>query len=219
VKVCGVTNLADAEMAVSLGAWAVGLIFYDGSPRRCSLAEAQRIAAALRRQVALCGVFVNAPLEQVVALAEELELSMVQLHGEEGPSFCTEARRRNGVQVIKARQVSGPGDVRAMERFHVDFHLLDAKARAPGRQALRGGTGETFEWGLLAGRRSKVPLILSGGLHAGNVAQAIELTHPHAVDTASGTEAAPGRKDPEKLGAFFDAVNHSAVRASIGQRA
>ena len=101
-----------------------------------------------------------------------------------------------------------------------EISVTSTKARAPGRQALRGGTGETFEWGLLAGRRSKVPLILSGGLHAGNVAQAIALTHPNAVDTASGTEAAPGRKDPEKLRAFFDAVKRSAVeRASIGQRA
>jgi phosphoribosylanthranilate isomerase len=220
VKVCGVTNLADAECALALGAWAVGMIFYDGSPRRCSLAEAQRISAALRRKVALCGVFVNAPLEEVVALGDELQLGMVQLHGEEGPSFCAEAKRRLGVPVIKGRQVSGPGDVRDMERFHVDFHLLDAKARTPGRQGLRGGTGETFEWELAALRRSRVPLILSGGLNAQNVEHAIALTHPTAVDTASGTEAAPGHKDPDKLRAFFDAVERSTIEpARIGQPA
>ena len=220
VKVCGVTNLADAEGAVALGAWTVGMIFYDGSPRRCSLAEAQRISAALRRRVALCGVFVNAPLEEVVALAEELQLGMIQLHGEEGPSFCAEAKRRLGVTVIKARQVAGPGDVRDMERFHVDFHLLDARARTPGREGLRGGTGETFQWELAALRRSRVPLILSGGLNPCNVEQAIALTRPSAVDTASGTEAAPGHKDPNKLRAFFDAVKRTTIEpARIGQPA
>ena len=220
VKVCGVTNLADAETAVALGAWAVGMIFYDGSPRRCSLAEAQRISAALRRKAAPCGVFVNAPLEEVVALAEELQLGMLQLHGEEGPSFCAEAKRRLGVPVIKARQVSGPGDVRDMERYHVDFHLLDARARTPGRQEQRGGTGETFEWELATLRRSRVPLILSGGLNPGNVERAIALVRPSAVDTASGTEAAPGRKDPNKLRAFFDAVNRTTIGpARIGQPA
>jgi phosphoribosylanthranilate isomerase len=215
VKVCGITNLSDAEMAVELGAWTLGMIFFEGSPRRCSLDEAQRIAAVLRRRVQLCGVFVNAPLEQVVAVSEDLGLTMLQLHGDEGPSFCAEATRRNGARVIKAAQVSGPGDVRDLERFHVDFHLLDARAPPsvggdPHRQTLRGGTGETFDWTLLAARRSKVPLILSGGLHAGNVAEAISLGHPYAVDTASGTEAAPGRKDLERLRAFMEAVEGTA---------
>jgi phosphoribosylanthranilate isomerase len=220
VKVCGVTRLPDAEMAVELGAWALGMIFFEGSPRRCSLTEAQRIVAALRRRVELCGVFVNATLEQVVATSEGLGLSMLQLHGDEGPSFCAEARRRDGARVIKAAQVSGAGDVRDLERFHVDFHMLDARARAPERHALRGGTGETFDWTLLAARRSKVPLILSGGLGADNVAQAIAATHPYAVDTASGTEAAPGRKDPAKLRAFFDAVKQTPLeRSRVAQRA
>ena len=111
-------------------------------------------------------------------------------------------RRRNGARVIKAAQVSGPGDVRDLERFHVDFHLLDARSRTPGKRELRGGTGETFDWTLLAERRSKVPLILSGGLTAENVAEAIALARPYAVDTASGTEAAPGRKDPEQAAAL-----------------
>jgi len=211
VKICGITNLEDAEMALEMGAWALGMIFFPGSPRRCSAAEAQRIAAVLRRKVELCGVFLNAPLEEVVHTSEELGLSMLQLHGDEGPSFCAEAARRNGARVIKAAQVSGPGDVRDLKRFHVDFHLLDARASAPERKQLRGGTGETFDWTLLAERRSKVPLILSGGLTAENVAEAIAVARPHAVDTASGIEAAPGRKDPRKLKAFFDAVERPAL--------
>jgi phosphoribosylanthranilate isomerase len=214
IKVCGITSLDDAEMALELGAWTLGMIFYTGSPRSCSLAEAERIAAALHRKVELCGVFVNAPLDEVVHTSEDLGLSMLQLHGDEGPSYCAEATRRNGARVIKAAQVSGPGDVRDLERFHVDFHLLDARAREPERQGLRGGTGETFDWTLLEARRSKVPLILSGGLNAENVVEAVELTHPYAVDTASGTESAPGRKDPQKLRAFFDAVQGTPDEAA-----
>ena len=224
VKICGITNLADAELAVELGAWALGMIFYEDSPRRCSLAEAQRIAARLRRRVQLCGVYVNSPLPSVVATSEALGLSMIQLHGEEGPSYCAEAKRRTGARVIKAVQVAGPGDVRDLERFHVDFHLLDARSRTPARKGLRGGTGETFDWGLLAARRSQVPLILSGGLNAGNVAEAIAVARPYAVDSASGTEAAPGRKDPERRRAFIaaaadatHAASHDAARAEAAQ--
>ncbi|HEY2569862.1 MAG TPA: phosphoribosylanthranilate isomerase [Solirubrobacteraceae bacterium] len=213
VKICGLTNLPDAELAVELGAWALGMIFYEGSPRRCAPEEAERIAAALRRKAELCGVFVNAPLEHVVAHSESIGLSMLQFNGDEGPAFCAEAARRTGARVIKAVQVAGPGDVRDVERFHVDFHLLDARAKARERQGLRGGTGETFDWALVAKRRSKVPLILSGGLTADNVASAIFATAPYAVDTASGTESAPGRKDPEKLHAFFAAVERSAQPA------
>ncbi|HEY7960842.1 MAG TPA: phosphoribosylanthranilate isomerase [Solirubrobacteraceae bacterium] len=211
VKICGVTGLADAELAVELGAWALGMVFYERSPRRCSIEQAQSIAAALRRRVELCGVFVNASLEQIEHTSEDLGLTLLQLHGEEGPAFCNEAARRTGARVIKAAQVESEGDVRDIERFHVDFHLLDARAKAAGREQLRGGTGETFDWSLLAARRSHVPLILSGGLEPENVAAAIAATHPFAVDTASGTEAAPGRKDPEKLRAFFAQVQGQVV--------
>jgi phosphoribosylanthranilate isomerase len=211
VKICGITRLGDAELAVELGAWAVGMIFFEGSPRACSLQEAQLICASLRRQVELCGVFVNAPMGQIVKTAEDLQLSLLQLHGDEGPSFCSEAARRTGARVIKAAQVSGTGEVRDIERYHTDFHLLDARAKTPGREGLRGGTGETFDWTLLAARRSKVPLILSGGLDPGNVADAIDRVHPFALDSASGTESSPGHKDPVKLRAFFAAAQQNGT--------
>jgi phosphoribosylanthranilate isomerase len=210
VKICGITRLEDAELAVELGAWAVGMVFYEPSPRRCSLSEAQGIAAALRRRVELCGVFVNAHMEEIVDASERLGLTLLQLHGDEGPSFCGEAARRTGARIVKALQVSDIGDIRDAARFHTDFHLLDARSAAPGRAGLRGGTGETFDWKLLAGRRSKTPLILSGGLDPENVAEAIERVRPFAVDTASGTESAPGRKDPLKLRDFFAAVERAA---------
>ncbi|HEX2016604.1 MAG TPA: phosphoribosylanthranilate isomerase [Solirubrobacteraceae bacterium] len=201
VKICGVTTLADAQLAVTAGAWALGMIFYPDSPRRCSVSEAERIAVALRRQVQLCGVFVNAGLDEVTRISERVGLSMLQLHGDEGPAFCHEARRRTGTRVMKAVQLAARADVQALERFHTDLHLVDGRARG-----LRGGTGEPFDWSLLAHRRSPIPLVLSGGLTAENVAEAIRRTEPYAVDSASGTESEPGRKDPERLARFFDQV-------------
>jgi phosphoribosylanthranilate isomerase len=209
LKICGITRLDDAELAVELGAWAIGMVFYEPSPRRCSLAEAQAIVTVLRRKVELCGVFVNASMEEIVDVSEQLGLTLLQLHGDEGPAFCGEAARRTGARVIKALQVSGMADIQDASRFHTDYHLLDARSVTPGRESLRGGTGETFDWGLLAGRRSKIPLILSGGLAPENVTEAIERVHPYAVDTASGTEQAPGRKDHAKLREFFASVERA----------
>lgn len=211
VKVCGLTNLEDAELATELGAWALGMIFFQASPRSCSLSQARQICSRLRRRVELCGVFVNAPLEQVVGVADELGLSMLQLHGDEGPAYCAEAARRSGARVVKAAQVSAAGDVRSLERFHVDFHLLDARPRSARSRGLRGGTGESFDWSLARARRSSIPLILSGGLDQHNVAGALASVRPYALDTASGTEAAPGRKDPDRLRAFFSAARGASV--------
>lgn len=201
IKICGLTTLEDARHAVELGAWAIGLIFHRDSPRACDLEAAEAIGAALRRQTLVTGVFVNAPLDEVVLTADRCSFGMVQLHGDEGPAYCREAARRTGCTVMKAARVRDAAAIRALEPFRVDYHLLDA--HAAGR---RGGTGETFAWELAASRPRAVPLVLSGGLTADNVAAAIEATRPFAVDTASGTEAAPGRKDPAKVKAFFRAV-------------
>jgi phosphoribosylanthranilate isomerase len=205
IKICGLTRLDDAELAVESGAWALGLIMWPGSPRRCPLPAAERIAATLRRRAEIAGVFVNAPLDEVTATAEAIGLSLVQLHGDEGPAYCSEVARRTGARVIKAARVRGRADIAALQPFHTDFHLLDA--HVPG---LPGGTGETFDWELLEQRRGNVPLILSGGLTPDNVAGAIAATQPFAVDTASGTEARPGVKDPERVRAFFAAVASTA---------
>jgi phosphoribosylanthranilate isomerase len=209
IKLCGITTLDDALMAVDVGAWAVGCILWPQSPRSCEPTEAARIAASVRRRAHVCGVFVNQHLDEVTGLVDGLGLTMVQLHGDEGPAFCGEVARRTGAKVMKAAQVRTAADVRALEAFHTDFHLLDA--HAPG---LRGGTGETFDWELVRSRRSKVPLVLSGGLRPDNVAEAIAATHPFAVDTASGTEASPGIKNPAKVAAFVEAVNATALEGA-----
>lgn len=205
IKFCGITSLDDAQHAADAGAWALGLILWPGSARACEVGEARRIAQRLRRRVEIAGVFVNQPLDEVAELADVIGLSLVQLHGDEGPTYCQEIARRTGARVIKAAQVRLGADVVAMEAFRTDFHLLDSHA-----EGLRGGTGRTFDWSLLARRRSQVPLILSGGLTPANVADAITQVQPYAVDVASGVEAAPGIKDHAAVEAFAAAVAATA---------
>jgi phosphoribosylanthranilate isomerase len=160
----------------------------------------------------VCGVFVNRPLDEVVRVADQANLSMVQLHGEEGPVYCGEVAHRTGAKVMKAARVKDLASLQALNAFRrVDYHLVDAH-----HPDLVGGTGQTFDWTLLRSRRSKVPLVLSGGLTPDNVAEAIRATHPWGVDTASGTEAQPGVKDPAKLQAFFRAVDSALVDSYSG---
>jgi phosphoribosylanthranilate isomerase len=206
VKICGITNLDDAAEAVLLGAWAIGLIHHEESPRHVEPAEATAISAAFRRKCELVGVFVNPELEEVAKAVQDEALTMVQLNGEEGPSFCAEVARRTGVKVIKAIHVSSAADIHAAEAFRTDFHLFDRRSGG-----LWGGTGESFDWGLLRERRSGVPAILAGGLRPENVAEAVATTHPYAVDVASGVEAEPGRKDHATMAAFFEAVRGASV--------
>ena len=201
IKHCGITSLDDAHRAAEAGAWALGMIFWDGSPRRCDLAEAQLIGAALRRTVQLCGVFVNATLDAIDMTVQACGLTMVQLHGDEGPAFCSEVARRTGAKIVKASRVRSKATLQAAAAFHTDFHLLDAHVAG-----LVGGTGQTVDWELVRRHRFTAPIILSGGLNPGNVAAAIAATEPFAVDVASGTERSPGVKDPEKLAAFAAAV-------------
>jgi len=202
VKICGLTTLDDAQLAAELGAWALGMIFWHGSPRACPVEQAEAIGAQLHRRVELAGVFVNAPLDEVAVTADLCRFSVLQLHGDEGPAYCQEAGRRTGCKVIKAARVRDAAQVNGLRAYHTDFHLLDAHSRkAP------GGTGESFDWELARLHPQTPPVILSGGLTPDNVGQAIEAAAPFAVDSASGTEEAPGRKDPAKLTAFFRAVD------------
>lgn len=206
VKICGVTNLDDAAEAVRLGAWAIGLIHFEQSPRVVEAGEATRVAAAFRRKCEVVGVFVNPELDRVAHAVEDEGLTMVQLNGQEGPAFCAEVARKTGVKVAKAIHVSSAADVHGAEAFRTDFHLFDS-----GGKGLWGGSGESFDWGLLAERRSGVPAIVAGGLRPDNVAAAIAATRPHAVDVASGVESEPGRKDHAAMRAFFEAAQAASV--------
>ena len=206
IKFCGITRLDDAELAVASGAWAIGLIFWPHSPRHTDLDTAAEIAAALKRRVEVVGVFVNATLDEVARTADAVGLTAIQLHGEEGPAYCSEVARRTGCKVIKAARVRSRADVQALAPFHTDYHLLDSYIAG-----MPGGSGETFSWEIARAHRSPVPIILSGGLNPDNVADAIAAVHPYAVDVASGVELSPGRKDPEKLQAFAAAVRSTTL--------
>jgi phosphoribosylanthranilate isomerase len=207
-KICGITRLEDAELAAAHGAWAIGFILWPGSKRLCDPAMAAGIARRMRRRVELVGVFVNATLDEVVQAADAIGLTHLQLHGNEGPAYCAAAGQRTGCKVIKAHRIATGADVLDLERFHTDFHLLDAAARG-----FQGGSGQTWDWSLFAQRRSAVPAILSGGLTPGNVVEAIESVRPWGVDVASGVEAEPGIKDPAKVEAFLAAVGSVGARA------
>jgi phosphoribosylanthranilate isomerase len=212
VKFCGITNLDDAAEAVRLGAWAIGLIHYERSPRSVDPAVAAEIAAAFRRKLEVVGVFVNPTLAEVTRAVEDEQLSMVQLNGEEGASFCAEVARRAGVKVIKAIHVASAADIHAAEAYRTDYHLFDRRAKG-----LWGGSGESFDWELLRGHRSDVPDILAGGLRPDNVAAAVAIAQPYAVDVASGVEAEPGRKDHAKMTAFFEAAQPVLAEPDIAK--
>ena len=198
VKICGLTRAEDAELAVGLGAWALGFILWDRSPRACDPATAAGLSQALRRKAHTVAVFVDPTLDEVERAVEAGAFSHVQLHGDVGPSFCAEVGRRTGARVIKAVNVRSGEDVQQLDRYRsVDLHLLDGAAP---------GGGEPFEWALAARHRTRVPVVLAGGLTAQNVVAGIEAVKPYAVDVASGVEAEPGVKDPARMEAFFAAV-------------
>jgi phosphoribosylanthranilate isomerase len=201
-KVCGITRPEDAELAVEVGAWALGFILWPGSKRHIDAAMAAGIARLAHRRAQIVGVFVNQTLDEVARAADEIGLTHVQLHGDEGPSFCTAAGQRTGCRVIKAVRVHSRADVIAAERFHTDMHLLDSP-----------GNGRTWDWSLASARRTRTPFLVAGGLTPENVGEAIEVARPWGVDVASGVESAPGIKDPELLRAFAAAVERHPAPA------
>jgi phosphoribosylanthranilate isomerase len=198
VKICGVTNVADALAAVEAGADMIGLMFYEGSLRHIALATAVEISQALPLFVLRVGVFVN-PVETLVTRAiAGGGLNLLQFHGDETSDFCTQF----GVMSMKALRVRDAESLKQLENFHTDAFLLDAHS-----QSGLGGTGEQFNWELASeAMKSGKPIFLAGGLTPDNVADAVRKVRPFAVDVSSGVESAPGKKDPAKMRAFVQAV-------------
>ena len=203
VKVCGITRPADAVLAAELGASAIGLVFWPSSPRHVTREQAREIVSALPAFVSTVGVFVNQPGD-ARTMADDLRLSAVQLHGDEN----VEEYRGLPCHVIKAVPVDGESARAAAASLPLDVTVL-LDAHDPVK---RGGTGRVVDWtvasDLARGRR----VVLSGGLHAGNVASAIAAVQPYAIDVSSGVESAPGQKDPAKLRALFDALHANGKR-------
>lgn len=195
--------MEDAELAAAAGAWAIGLNFHPGSARCVGDEDAELIGVELKRRLEVAGVFVDASLGRIARVAERCELTMVQLHGGEGPSFCNEVARSTGCKVIKAFRVRSQAEVRGSAAWHTDMHLFDAY-----RPGAAGGTGESFDWELLSGRRSKTPAIVAGGLTPDNVGEAIGVAGPWAVDVAGGVEdGTPGVKDRDLIERFIREAN------------
>ena len=198
VKICGITNLPDAVVAVEAGADALGFIFYPKSPRYISFENAARIIRELPARILKVGVFVNASREDVLAAQQECQLSVLQFHGEETPEFCADFTG----QIWKAFRVTGPETLNRLSAYRTTAWLLDAWS-----PAMPGGTGERFDWDLaVEAQKAGRPIILAGGLTPENVMSAVQRVHPMGVDVSSGVEIAPGKKDPAKVKAFVAAA-------------
>jgi phosphoribosylanthranilate isomerase len=198
VKICGITNLADAQVAVEAGADAIGFIFYEKSPRYIKIQQAAEISKQLPPFVMRVGVFVNAPEEFVLRAISEAGLTMLQFHGDETPEFCVQF----GLMNMKAFPMRNEGSLEKISSYQTDAYLLDAYM-----ETVRGGTGKTFNWDLaVEAQKFGKPIFLSGGLTPENVADAIKKVKPFAVDVSSGVEISPGKKDHAKVRAFIEAA-------------
>ena len=202
VKICGITNPADAVVAVEAGADALGFNFYDRSPRFIPTKVAAEISRALPPFTLRVGVFVNPSEELVLRAIGECGLSLLQFHGDEPPDFCTQF----GLMSMKAFRMRDAGSLKELPEYRTDAWLLDAYAS----DAL-GGSGERFNWDLaIEVQKLGKPVFLAGGLTPENVAEAIRKVNPFGVDVSSGVESSPGKKDHAKVRAFIKAAKHPA---------
>ena len=198
VKICGITSEADALAAVEAGADAIGLMFYEGSPRHVTLEQAKAISAALPQHVMRVGVFVNAEEAFVHQALTECMLNILQFHGDETPEECS----RYPVMTLKAFRVQGEETLAQLEAYPSAGYLLDAYVK----DAL-GGTGATFNWDLaVRAQEFGKPIFLAGGLTPENVVEAVRKVQPFGVDVSSGVESEPGRKDAEQMRSFVAAA-------------
>lgn len=196
-KICGITNLDDANVAVENGASAIGFIFYEKSPRTISINNAKSISKHLPKTIARVGVFVNHEKDFIRLAISEVPLDMIQLHGDETPDFCNQF----DVAILKALRIKNEASLSVMDQYDVAVFLLDTFSNDQ-----YGGTGETFDWSVL-NRKYKTPIILSGGLNSENILDAIDAVNPSAIDVNSGVESSPGKKDYNKLKSLFKNLN------------
>ena len=200
VKICGITNLKDAQTAVNCGARALGFIFYDQSPRYILPEAASKIATDLKGQVSCVGVFVDATLEYIQSISEEVGLHFIQLHGNESFNYCSEVQ----LPVIKVFRVAPNFDVEIIKNYDVHAFLFDTH-----KKNKIGGTGKVFNWNVLDHLQTNTPIILSGGLRIENIENGINAVLPSAVDISSGIESKPGVKDEKKMKALFNIIKHT----------
>ena len=206
VKICGIVNLPDAECAIDAGADALGFIFYPKSSRFLDVEKASRLFRDLPKQIVKVGVFVDEPHDFLEQYIEELSLDYVQLHGHESPKYCSEV----SAKVIKGLRIRNQNDIMSVGDYRVSFYLLDAFSEKE-----FGGTGKTFDWkiALEAKKVLTSPIILSGGLNPGNVAEAVKVVRPYGVDVSSGVEVSPGVKDHMKIREFVNKAKEARQKS------
>lgn len=204
VKICGINSRVALEAAVNNGARYVGFIFYPPSPRYVAPEDAARLAALVPPHITKVGVFVDPDPMEIDDTLLHVPLDMLQFHGTESPRNMDELRITFRLPVVKAIKVADAADVDTARAFegHVDYLMFDAKPPAS-QGLLPGGNALSFDWTLLKGRTWKTPWFLSGGLHAGNLAEAVRESGASIVDVSSGVELRPGLKDPDKIAEFL----------------
>jgi phosphoribosylanthranilate isomerase len=206
IKICGITREQDLQAAVAAGVDALGFVFYGKSPRNVAPQQAAELLRVLPPFVTSVGLFVDPPAEMVRAVLAQVPLDVLQFHGDETPEFC----RQFGRPYLKAIRVRPGVDLVECAARYADAQglLLDAYV-----EGVQGGTGESFDWALIP-RDLSLPVILSGGLHPGNVAEAVRAVRPYAVDVSSGVEASKGIKDAAKVAAFIKEVKNVDIQLS-----
>jgi phosphoribosylanthranilate isomerase len=209
VKICGINSFAAARAAAEGGADLIGLVFYPPSPRNLTMAEAAEIAAAIPEEhISKVGVLVDPDDRTIEGILSHVDLDMLQLHGRETPERVVEVSTHFGLPVMKAVKLALESDLRAAHAFAAvaDRLLFDAKPPDGLEGKLPGGNALAFDWTLLKGREWPVPWMLSGGLNAGNLAEAVKVSGARGVDVSSGVEDRPGHKDPARIKAFLAAA-------------
>lgn len=198
VKVCGVRRLEEAQAALTGGADALGFNFWPQSRRYITPRAALEVIRELSPVSSIVGVFVNDEINRIIDIASELQLSAVQLHGDESPEYCGGL---GSIKTIKAIRVGQDFDLSVIKNYPVSMVLLDSSI-----EGSYGGTGQQFDWRIAIEAKALARIILAGGLNAENVWEAITHVRPAAIDVCSGVEAEPGRKDLDKLRRFMGVV-------------
>ena len=198
VKICGIRSFEEAEAALDAGADALGFNFWPQSPRYIGPRAAGEVIARLSPMASTVGVFVNEDTRRILEIASDLQLSAVQLHGDESPEYCS---RLASIKTIKAIRVGQDFDLNVIVRYSVAMVLLDSDIKGS-----YGGTGRRFDWRIAVEAKRLAPIILAGGINTENVWDAITHVRPAAIDVCSGVESEPGRKDLTKLRSFMAVV-------------
>jgi phosphoribosylanthranilate isomerase len=221
VKICGISEPHTLQAAIEGGARFIGLVFYPPSPRHVSFDTAWTLARMIPTGVRVVGLFVDPDDALLDKIATGIQMDMIQLHGNESAGRVAEIKARYNIPVMKAIRVGSADDLAQLEEFEAaaDWLLFDAKVekkltpppflRGEENIWLPGGTGESFDWNILAGRTFKKPWMLSGGLTCENIQTALSILNPDAVDVSSGVESARGVKDKDKIKAFIQTVKHA----------